>query len=246
MSQAVCQSCGAANEETLVYCSACGALLEHARPPDSGTAATALARRRTLGINREEPSGRGFFARLVSLLIYLLLVAAGVIVVLACMDPRASRPPEEQRVPDAKTVVRRVFATSRFTPSVLSQAVINSLLAQLEPYSPASPLRFLPMPVWEHPRVDLAEGRVTLCISVTLPGKSLRLSETFRLTGSPGAWSLEPESATLGLLDLPAVLLPAVTPVVLTGILPVRPDVEALAGARSLAIRPGLIEFTTR
>lgn len=244
MSALTCSACGASNAAELVYCASCGALLPRTTDPASGSAAAALAKRRSLGIETA-PSSPGLLSRIKGLLIYLFWVAAGVIVVLVFMKPK-EHAPQEQRVADAGNVVQRILTASRYAPAALSQPLINSLLAQQPPFVPESPIRLLPMPVWDRARVELSQGTLTLHMTVSMLGRSLRLSETFRLAGGPGSWSLEPQSATVGLLDLPGIMVPAILPVIRPGISRFAEDLAALSTARSLVIRSGLIEVTTR
>ena len=246
MSDRSCSSCGASNPEGLVYCSSCGALLEiSSSAAPSGSTAAALAKRRSIRIEADRPPAPGMLFRLKGILVYLFWVAVGVIVVLASMEPKTSVL-REQRVPDAKGVLQRVYAASRFTPTGLSQPVINSLLEDQGPYSPESPVRLIPMPSWNHARVELTQGEVTLHATMTMLGRPFHLSETFRLKGGPGTWALQPESAAIGLLEIPGYLIPVVTPLIRPSVMSNYQDLETLSTARSLSIRPGLIEFTSR
>ena len=246
MSAVDCSSCGASNSSELVYCSACGALLGRIGAPLSGTAAAAaLIKRGSISSSAETASRGGLLSRLRRILIYLVLVDVGVFVVLALMEPE-TRVPQEQRVPDPSAIVQRVFAASRNAPAALSQPVINSLLARQKPFAPESPVRLIPMPVWDNARVLLSQGTITLHVTMTLLGRPVRICENFRLKGVPGAWSFEPQSASVGMLQLPGFMLPAATVLIRPGILPYSKELEVLQTARSLVIRPGLIELITR
>lgn len=245
MSAVACSSCGASNSGELVYCAACGSLLEKTALSGTPSAATAVARRRSMRIESDRRPAPGMLSRIWALVIYLFWVALGVIVVLASMDPGINEQ-TEQRVPDAEGVLQRVLAASRFTSSILTQPVINSVLSRREPFSPESPVRLIPMPVWDQARIELSQGTVTFRVTLTLLGRPIRISETFRPQGGPGSWSLQPVSATVGLLHLPDMLVAAVSPLIRPGFLSLSKDLEFLSGSRSLAIRPGQLEFTLR
>lgn len=246
MSAPTCSSCGASNADGLVYCASCGALMEKSSPAAStGSNAAALAKRRSIRVEADRPPAPGLFSRIKALVIYLFWVAFGVVVVLASMEPKANEL-REQRVSDPKGILQRVFAASRFTPSGLPQSVINSLLEEQGAYSPESSVRLIPMPVWDHVRVELLQGTVTLHATMSILGRPFHLSETFRLQGGPGSWGLQAESASIGLLDISGYLMPVVTRLIRPAIFSNYKDLEALSTARTLAIRPGLIEFTSR
>jgi hypothetical protein len=211
----------------------------------SSSSVAALAKRGSLraAAVREEPPS--LFQRIKGLVIYLFWVAVGVIAVLASMDPGNSQS-LEPRIPDAEGVIQRVLAASLFTPATLSQPVVNSVLSRQAPFSPESPVRLLPMPVWDQARVQFLQGEVTVHVAVSLFGLPFRISETFRPQGGPGLWSLQPVSATIGLLHLPDMLVAGVTPLIRPGFFSLSKDLESLCGARSLVIRPGQIEFIFR
>jgi hypothetical protein len=94
--------------------------------------------------------------------------------------------------------------------------------------------------------VELLQGEVILRARMAILGRPFHLSETFRLQGGPGAWGLQAESASIGLLDIPGYLIPVVTHLIRPAIFANSKDLEVLSTARTLAIRPGLIEFTSR
>jgi len=246
MSTLTCSSCRASNADGLVYCASCGALLEKSSPAAStGSTAAALAKRRSIRVEADRPPPRGLFSRIKALVIYLFWVALGVIVVLASMEPKTNGL-REQRIADTKGVLQRVFASARFSPAGIPQSVINSLLDEQGAYSPESSVRLIPMPVWDHVRVELLQGTVTLHATMSILERPFHLSETFRLQGGPGAWGLHAESASIGLLDIPGYLIPVVTHLIRPAIFANYKDLESLSTARTLAIRPGLIEFTLR
>jgi len=245
MSAVTCSSCSASNPEGLVYCSSCGAVLgSSVTLASSGSTAAALAKRRSIRIEADRPPAPSFLSRLKGMLVYLFWVAFGVVVVLVSMDP--GNTVREQRVPDAEAVFQRILASSRYTATALTQPVINSVLSTREPFKPESPVRLFPMPVWDQARVELSQGMVTFRVTLSILGRPFRISETCRLQGGPGSWSLQPDAATIGLLNLPDQLVPAVTPIIRPGFFSLSKDLEFLSGARSLVIRPGLLEFTLR
>ena len=246
MSALTCSSCGSSNADGLVYCASCGALMEKSSPAAStGSTAAALAKRRSIRVEADRPPAPGLFSRIKALVIYLFWVALGVVVVLASMEPKTNGL-REQRIVDTKGVLQRVFASARFTPAGIPQQVINSLLEEQGAYSPESPVRLIPLPVWDHARVELLQGEVILRARMAILGRPFHLSETFRLQGGPGAWGLQAESASIGLLDIPSYLIPVVTHLIRPAIFANYKDLESLSTARTLAIRPSLIEFTSR
>jgi hypothetical protein len=245
MSAVTCSSCRASNSPELVYCSGCGALLERGVSSGSSSSVAALATRGSLRVAAVGGEPLSLFHRIKGLVIYLFWVAVGVVAVLASMDPENIQS-QEPRISDAEGVIQRVLASSRFTPSNLSQQVVNSVLSRQAPFSPESPVRLLPMPVWDQARVQFLQGEVTAHVAVSLFGLPFRISETFRPQGGPGLWSLQPVSATVGFLHLPDILVAGVTPLIRPGFFSLSKDLESLSGARNLVIRPGQIEFTFR
>lgn len=249
MSDRACSSCGTINTGAKVYCSGCGGILQKATPPAEGSEpaspTTAVAQRRSVRIEADRPAPPTLFSRIKGLVRYLLLVALGVVVVLALMEPR-ERVPETQDIPNARAVIQRMMASARFSPGVLSQQLLNSCLAQQGSFTRESPVRLLPMPVWESSRVEIAAGKITVFAVVSVMGRPLHLSETFRSEGLSDEWQLVPESASIGLLDLPRQLLPGITPIIRAGMSPFDAELASLATSRNLVIRPGMIEFTAR
>ena len=247
MSDRVCSSCGAVNTGPNVYCTQCGGILENIQSggTDSLPATTAVAKRRHVRIEADRPELPSLFSRIKGIFFYLLWVAIGVIVVLSLMAPKV-QPLSSQEVPNARDAARKIMASSRFAPVGLSQQVINSCLSQQGPVTWESPVRMIPMPVWESSRVEINAGRVTLLTTMGMMGRPIHLSETFHLEGTPGSWSLIPESASIGLLDLPQSLFPVVKALLRPGIESFSEDFNVLSAARSLVIRPGFVEFSTQ
>lgn len=248
MSGSTCSTCGASNAPGLVYCSSCGGILPSS-PQESSSrspSTVAVARRRHLRIKADQPAPASLFSRLWSALTYLLLVAAGVILVLALMDDARMPSRPDASVPNARAVLDRIMQSGRYSPSGISQAVANSLLSQQGALTFDSPVPPIPMPAWEATGVEFKQGVVTLRATVSLLGLALRMSETFRLRGNPSDWGLAPQSATVGLVPVPAFLLPAMTFAMKPAVMPFSKDLDALSKATGLVIRSGMVDFTLR
>lgn len=247
MSDRVCSSCGTVSTGTTVYCPQCGGILENLASggAQSLPATTAVAKRRQVRIEADRPEPPSFLSRIQGLFFYLLWVAIGVIVVLSLMTPK-DQPIPSQFVPNARDAVRKIMASARFAPAAISQQLINSCLAQQGPVTWESPVRLIPMPVWEASRIEITAGKVRLYTTMTIMGRPIHLSESFRLEGVPGAWNLAPEAASIGLLDLPDYFLPAVSHLLRSGFDPFAEDLNDLAASRNLAVRPGFVEVSNR
>lgn len=213
--------------------------------PSGINPSASVARRRQTRVEADRPAPPSVFSRLIGWAFYFLWVAVGVIVVLSLMDPRqpsVSAP----TVPSARLVLERIVQSSRFSPAGISQTVLDSLLVEQGAVTFESPVRFIPMPSWEANHVEIRGGGVGVRFSMSLLGWPIRFSESFVLQGAPGAWSLTPKSATVGMLDLPEPLLPVVSLLLKPAVMPFSKDLEMLSKAGSLALRPGIVEFTTR
>jgi len=247
MSDRICSSCGAVNTGQTVYCTQCGGILKNL--PSGGAnalpATTAVAKRRQVRIEADRPAPPSIFTRIKGLVLYLLWVAVGVIVVLSLMSPK-DKPYPSQDIPNAREVVRKMVSSSRFAPVAISQQLVNSCLSQQGPVAWESPVRLIPMPVWESNRVELRAGTLTLFATMNFLGRTIHLSETFRLEGTQGAWSFTPESASIGLLELPQYLLPVVKNLLRPGFDSFSEDLALLASSRRLVIRPGSVEVSAR
>lgn len=248
MSDRVCSSCGTVNTGAHVYCTQCGGILENLSPGDEAQHApvtTAVAKRRQERIDADRPGPHSLFSRIRGLIVYFFWVAAGVVVVLSLMSPKDRQPPL-QEIPNARDIVRRVMASAAFSPAVISQQLVNSCLSQQGALTWESPVRMVPMPVWDSSRVEINAGAITLFTTITVAGCPLRFSETFRLERGAGSWNLVPEAATIGLLDLPRAFLPAVTMLLRPGFESFAAELSSLSASRNVVIRPGLVEFSTR
>lgn len=247
MSDRVCSSCGAVNAGQNVYCMQCGGILENL-PSGGGEslpATTAVAKRRQVRIEADLPAAPSLLARLKGIFLYMLWVAIGVIAVLLMMAPKEQSVPS-QDIPNAHEAARKMISSARFTPVTISQNLINSALAQRGPVAWESPVRLIPMPVWESSRVQIVPGKATLFTTMSIAGMPLHISESFHLEGGPGAWNLVPDSASIGLLDLPHYLLPAVKVLLRPGVDSFSEDFNALAASRSLLLRSGSVEVSAR
>lgn len=251
MSELTCGSCGASNSPELLYCARCGDTLKRSSAPVSGTAGAAAMINRgqiqpAIHTNEADPiSATVLLVRLRKLFLYLAFVGAGVLTVMAFMDPHEYRL-SERRVLGANAIVRRVFADSRSFPSSLSQSTVNSYISLQSPYTLDSPVRLIPMPVWSLTRVELFPSCVRVHATLTILGLPMLISETFVLKGLPGSWMLEPNAGTVGLIGVPRFLLPVLTFAIRPAFFCVDNELSGLSAARTLAIRSGAVEFTTR
>ena len=248
MNDRACSSCGTVNTGAKVYCSGCGGILEKVTSTEGGTpipATTAVAKQRSVRIEADRPAPPTLFSRIKRLVKYFLSVALGVVIVLAVMVPK-QHAPEFKDIPAARDVLKRMISASRYSPAVLSQQLINSCLAQQGSLTWQSPVSLLPMPTWESSRVELSSGKMTVFAVISFLGRPIHFSETFRPEGLSGSWKLVPESATIGLLDLPPSIVPGVTPILRAGVSPFDEELKALSAAQNLVIRTGSIEFITR
>lgn len=247
MSDRICSACGSVNTGPNVYCTQCGGILENIESggAESLPATTAVAKRRHVRIEADRPEPPSLFSRIKGLFLYLLWVAIGVIVVLCLMVPK-SQPLPAQEVPNARDVARKIMASSRYAPAGISQQVINSCLAQQGAVTLESPVKLIPMPVWEFSRVEINAGKITLLATMSMMGRPIHVSETFHLEGGPGAWNLVPESASIGLLDLPKSLFSVIKTLLRPGFESFSEDIKILSASRNMVIRPGLVEFSNR
>lgn len=247
MNDRVCSSCGSVNTGANVYCNQCGGILgnltaEEAQPLP---ATKAVAKRRQVRIEADRPRTRALLLQLKWLFFYLLWVAVGVIVVLSLMTPKDQGLPS-QDIPNARDVLRKVVASANFNSGVLSQTLINSCLSQQGSLTWESPVKLIPMPVWELSRVEIGAGKLALFSTITIAGRPVHFSETFRLEKVAGFWNLVPVSATVGLLDLPGYFLPVIKMILRPGFESFAGELETLSTCRNLAMRPGVVEFSNR
>ncbi len=248
MSDQICSSCGQGNASTLVYCAHCGGLLSKFPKGSESTplpTSVAVAARRVQMTEEEPEPPRSFFSRLIGFISYLLSVGVGVALVLMFMEPKA---PLSQNQPIANTpnLSKQLFASSRYTPALISQQVINDFLkVSIHPKWKA-PFDFIPTPQWSGSSVLLENGKLTYFLNVSMFDYPLHFSESFHLTGASHQWSLEPEEGSVGLLPVKGFLLKLLTPFMETTIDDVRGELTTLHTAETLEISPGWLKFTTR
>ena len=254
MSQRLCPSCGHQNSDAVVYCVHCGAILGNAPVPAEGqplSTSVAVAARRVDKVPVNSAERRSIGSRLLGLFVYVVCVALGVGTVLALMNPKAGQPaalPEARRVQNPAGVIQQQILSSRFTPSSVSQQLINDFLkasGSIDWNAPA----LIPSsvwPKWESAHVELGTGVITATVEATLLGYPLHFSETFKLVGSSRQWGLDPDSGTIGLLPISKPFLPLITLFVQSCSRPLAREIKSLESADSLQIRAGFIDFTTR
>jgi hypothetical protein len=167
------------------------------------------------------------------------------------MNPKAGQPaslPEARRLQNPAGVIQQQILSSRFTPSSVSQQLINDFLkasGSIDWNAPA----LIPSsvwPKWESAHVELGTGVITATVEATLLGYPLHFSETFKLVGSSRQWGLDPDSGTIGLLPISKPFLPLITLFVQSCSRPLAREIKSLESADSLQIRAGFIDFTTR
>ena len=189
--------------------------------------------------------GRSFLSRIWGLVTYLSWVAVGVIVVLMIMGPRELQPVESASISDAPAMVDRLISSSRYSPAVASQQVINAFLKSSTHSAWNSPFAFLPPPEWTGARVFLGHEALAYTFMLTMFGYSIHFSETFHLAGSSGNWSLAGDSGSIGLLPIKAPFLPILTFLASASASPQEQILTILKEAPTLEIRYGNLVFTT-
>lgn len=260
MSDRLCPSCGQQNSDTVVYCVQCGVLLRNAPIAAVGQplpTSVAVASRRVEKVRSSKPEGRSLGSRIFSILVYCASVALGVAAVLALMNSQMaqieqleknSSLQETRRVMNPAGAIQQQILSSRYTPSSLSQQLINDLLKSSASIDWTAP-SFIPSsvwPKWERSHVELGQGAIVASVKASVFGYPIYFSETFVLAGSSRQWSLKPRSGTIGLLPLPKPFLSVLTPFVAACSLPLTREIKSLEAADSLQIRAGFIDFTTR
>ena len=254
MSLRICPSCGHQNSDTVVYCVHCGGLLGNAPVAAEGQplpTSVAVASRRVDSVPASSVERRTLGSRLLGIFVYAVCVALGVAAVLALMNPKTGQNaslPDARRVQNPGSVIQQQFLSSRFTPSSVSQQLINDFLKSSGSIDWQSPA-FIPSsawPRWESTQVELGSGVITASVEASLFGYPIHFSETFRLVGSARQWSLDPESGSIGLLPLSKPFLPLITPFVMSCSVPLAREIKSLEAADLLQIRSGFIDFTIR
>ncbi len=238
MSARICSSCKTENDGSQVYCAQCGCIL----PEVPGKSPTP-ARWTPPVAESDSGSGGGIISRLWSLFVYLLLVAVGVIVVLAFMGPEEV--PQPSSLANPQSLVDRAIASSQAGPAIISQQAINDLVKTAPAITWKMPVGGLPPAEYRITQVLFSKGKVACHARLTFMGYSLHFYESFTLSGQPTQWRLDPEVAGIGLLKLGWPALDLVTPLMAQCASSFTRDLAVLAGARRLEIRPGMIEFSS-
>lgn len=242
MSARVCSSCKTENDGTQVYCAQCGCILPEARTEPGH--APAPARWTPPAVEDDSAAQGGFISKLWGMFVYLLLVAVGVIAVLAFMGPEEFPLPASPANP--RSLVDRAIANSQVGPAIITQQAINDLIKTAPPIVWKMPVQGLPPAEYRITQVVLSKGKVACHANLSFMGYSLHFYESFTLTGKPTEWRLDPEVSGVGLLKMGWPALDLVTPLMAQCASSFTRDLAFVAGARLLDIRPGMIEFTAR
>ena len=248
MSITRCVSCAQDNSSSLVYCSHCGAILPKTPQGDGNIplpTSVAMAAGRVQRFDEKSKEKRSLFSHIWGIFRYLLLVALGVAIVLALMDPKAPHP-DSRPIANAPTTLQQSILGSRGVPVTISQPLINQSLAQAGRLKWAPPVDFIQMPQWVESSVVLANGGLSFSVTITLMSYPLHFSESFRLSGSSRQWNLIPESGSIGLLPLNGSLLLLMTPFMNSCSSPFAKELQAIEGAETVRIRPGYLDLITR
>ncbi|MEI6081258.1 MAG: hypothetical protein WCR44_02365 [Verrucomicrobiota bacterium] len=243
-----CTSCAQDNSSSLVYCSHCGAILPRNPQGDQNAhlpTSVAVAASRAQRFDEESKEKRSLFSHLWGIFRYLLLVALGVSIVLALMDPKAPLP-DSRPIANASTTLQQSILGSRGVPVTISQPLINQALAQEGRMKWAPPVGFIPMPQWVESSVVLATGGLSFSVTIALMSYPLHFSESFRLSGGSRQWNLIPESGSLGMLPLNGSLLSLMTPFMNSFSSSFAKELQAIEGAETVRIRPGYLDLITR
>ena len=254
MSQRLCPSCGHENSDSIVYCVHCGGLLGNAPVAAEGQplpTSVAVASRRVDSVPANSAEPRTLGSRLLGIFVYCVSVALGVAAVLALMNPQSGQNaalPETRRVQNPGAVIQQQILSSRFTPSSVSQQLINDFLkssGSIDWQSPAL-IPSSAWPRWESTHVELGQGVIIASIEASLFGYPIHFSETFKLVGSSRQWNVEPVSGTIGMLPLSKPFLSLITPFVTSCSLPLAREIKSMEAADLLQVRSGFIDFTIR
>lgn len=248
MSVRLCPSCDYENPGVRVYCTRCGGILSALPiPPKGGSSAPLVVPvvRKVVTTPLRAQQGfllMPFFMRVVN---YWLSVALGVILVLIFMAPnlRVQRL-GSSRIVDPSAAMERVFLGARAGTVELSQPLINDFL-KVSGISPLIGFGSL-HPTLKNPHVELFPDSLTYCIEVIYFGYPFHLSEDFTLCGASRHWSLNGESASLGLLPIPSLLIPSITTFIASHMGPVGERFKSMSGANELKLRQGSVEFSFR
>jgi len=236
MSKRYCASCGTDNSGAQVYCINCGTLLpKFGVASDPGSASSNIAARRAQ--NAQEAAARRAaepwrFRLPNGIISYAILVAIGVAIVLAFM-PTSESVPSFPEVKNPASAIDRAMQLSNYNDATLSQALVNEFLR-------VNPQEELTL------RVLFKGGGVTCLVNYPVAGYSFSISETYRLAGGPGSWTLKPVSASLGLLPMKGPFLWIAGLIMEDAVHPYHDRLKALASQKSLTISTGLVSFSRR
>jgi hypothetical protein len=236
MSKRYCASCGTDNSGAQVYCINCGTLLpKYGTPADSGSASSNIAARRAQ--NAQEAAARRAvepwrFKVPDGIISYVILVALGVAIVLAFMPASESVPPFPE-VKNPASAIDRALQLANYNEASLSQALLNEFLRVNPPEEVTL-------------KVLLKGGGLTCLVGYPVAGYPFAIKETYRLTGGPGAWTLTPVSASLGLLPMKGPFLWIAGLIMEDAVHPYKDRLMALASQKSLTLSTGLVTFSRR
>lgn len=236
MSKRYCASCGTDNSGAQVYCINCGTLLpKFGVVSDPGSASANIAARRAQ--NTEAAAARRAaepwrFSLPNGIVSYVILVAIGVAIVLAFMPASESVPPFPE-VKNPASAIDRAMQLSNYNEATLSQALLNEFLRVNPPEEVTL-------------KVLLKGGGLTCLLSYPVAGYSFSIKETYRLSGGPGAWTLKPVSASLGLLPMKGPFLWITGLVMEEAVHPYHDRLKAMASQKSLTLSTGLVSFSRR
>jgi hypothetical protein len=188
---------------------------------------------------------KSFLMKLWGLMTYLFSVFLGVVIVLMLMEPKDLPPVESQSVPNAPALMENLVSSSRFSPAVASQQLINSLLRTCRHVAWKPPLDSIPALEWSEERVFLGNNVATYSFVLLVVNYPLHFSETFRLSGTSHQWSLDPETGFMGLLPLNPYILPILTRLAAESVTPLEKYLSTLKNAQTLEMRYGSLVFTT-
>ena len=256
MSVAPCSSCGTVNSPGLVYCANCGALLtattDNRQDQSVHSAAFVASRRALLDSSGRTLERHSFFPWMFGVIRYLFAVAVGTTVVLIMMDPEGvpSLPAYASVITarggvtgSSATDIDRLFNTHGVLVQ-MTQDMINASLMNAGRDSVSASETVAGAAGWGRRRALLLQNKVIYFQDYGIAGHWIRFSETFQLVGNPGAWSLAPESGTVGMLSLGGFLLVPLTHCIGSSTEFISERLKSLSEATSIRIHPGRMDFS--
>ena len=248
MSVRLCPSCDYENPGPRIYCARCGGILSALPIPPQGEPSYPPVRSVSSALVKNSLSRRGnvsLSSIFIGLIRYLLSVAIGVMVVLSVMKPNEDVPRnlQAERI-DVSAALERVFTDARLGTVELSQHLINDFLKT----SPTFPLQsFGPIhPLLKVPYVELFPESLICYFDVSCFGFESHFSERFILRGKSGDWTIKASSASLGLLQIPALFLPYMTAFLANHEGPAVARLNMIKSADELRLRQGSVFFSLR